>query len=282
MTNNGGKLDSIESVRAYVQKDYWEFGCAKKISSYQNSFINWWWINRWLQCFTSVFEIKNKKILDLGCGYGAMVAGFVTWGADAFGIDLSDYAITKGKSEADFLENRIIQGSIHDLSVYADEEFDIIYSNQVFEHLPEKHVEQLINELCRVSRYGAKLWLAFVTSTEENGTRSENDTDLTHINLHSMEWWRRRFIKVGFVENRNIDKKIRNSKTGYDEYSFYNYYRWDSIVLEKKLLNKLPTKLIKYFMHAINAIAVRILPLAFKERLKSTNLGSKYCDYLRK
>jgi SAM-dependent methyltransferase len=281
MKENLSKFDNLESIREYIQKDYWESGQDNKISGYQNSFINWWWVNRWLQCFTSVFTIKDKKILDLGCGYGAMVAGFVTWGADAYGIDISDYAIDKGKKEADFLENRIIQGSIHDLSMYPDASFDMIYSNQVFEHLPEKYVEQLINEMWRVSKPNAKLWLAFVVSTEENGIRKENDPDLTHINIHNMEWWRCRFAKVGFVENIKLNNRIRKSKTGYDKYSFYDYYEWDSIVLEKKIFNISLAGSVKYCLHAISSRAVHILPVSFKKYLKSTTLGAKIHNYLR-
>ncbi len=229
---------NLESIRDYLQEDYWESGHDKKVSGYQNSHINWWWVNRWMQCFTSVFTVRDKKVLDLGCGYGSMVAGLVTWGADAYGIDLSDYAIEKGKKEADYLENRIFQGSIHDLSRFEDNSFDLIYSNQVFEHLPEDYVEQLIREMMRVCRPGAKLWLAFVISEEENGVRGENDPDMTHINIHSMDWWRRRFFAAGFIEKIQINRAIAKSKTGYDHYSFFDYYKWDSIVLEKPMSTK--------------------------------------------
>lgn len=199
---------NLESIRDYLQEDYWESGHDKKVSGYQNSYINWWWVNRWMQCFTSVFTVRDKKVLDLGCGYGSMVAGLVTWGADAYGIDISDYAIEKGKKEADYLRNRIFQGSIHDLSRFEDNSFDLIYSNQVFEHLPEAYVEQLISEMMRVCRPGAKLWLAFVISEEENGTRGEDDPDMTHINIHSMDWWRRRFFAAGFTEKTRINTAI--------------------------------------------------------------------------
>lgn len=266
MTTKIERYDNIETIREYVQRDYWESGHDKKISGYQDSFINWWWINRWMQCFAEVFAIKDKKVLDLGCAYGSMVAGFLTWGADAYGIDLSDYAIAKGIKEADYLQNRIFQGSIHDLSRFDDNTFDIIYSNQVFEHLPEKYVTNLVNEMMRVARPGAILWLAFVISEEENGVRKANDPDETHINIHSMDWWRKRFSQVGFIEDRKLNNKIMNTYTGYDHYSFYKYYGWDSIVLRK------PCTPYKHLANMLRTISIKIshtLPIRLKNKCSS-------------
>ncbi|UCG57567.1 MAG: class I SAM-dependent methyltransferase [Phycisphaerales bacterium] len=223
----------LAEIRQYVQEDYWEHGKAKGLSGYDGAYINWWWVNRWMQCFAQVFPVRDKVILDLGCGYGSVVAGFQTWGADAYGIDISDYAVEKGKNLADYLAERLYQGSVHDLSRWGDETFDIIYSNQVFEHVPERYVTDVIAEAFRVLKPGGLCWFAFVTSTEENGVRGENDQDQSHINIHNMDWWRRRFFQAGFGERKDLDDALRNATTGYDHFSYFQEYGWDSIALEK-------------------------------------------------
>lgn len=228
------KIDILEKVRNYVQEDYWENGVEKGCSGYQSTLINWWWVNRWMQCFTQVFPVVDQRILDLGCGYGSMVAGFQTWGGDAYGIDISDYAIKSGVQQAPYLEHRIFQGSIHDLSRFETESFDIIYSNQVFEHLPEQYVESMISEMWRVTKPGGQLFLSFVTSVEENGVRGADDNDETHINIHNMDWWRKRFFQKDFYENIERNERIRSTVTGYDHLSYFKEHGWDSIVLGKK------------------------------------------------
>ncbi|MFH1759995.1 MAG: class I SAM-dependent methyltransferase, partial [bacterium] len=129
------KIKTLEEVRKYIDKEYWEAGTK---SGYKDTDVcNWWWVNRWLQCFTQVIGVSDKRVLDLGCAMGGFVAGLLTWGADACGIDISDYAIRKGKEKLSYLNDRIFQGSCHDLSGWPSEFFDVIYSNQVFEHIPE-------------------------------------------------------------------------------------------------------------------------------------------------
>jgi len=224
----------LAEVRKYVQKEYWESGKSKGISGYEAEYHNWWWINRWMQCFNSVFPVRDKIILDLGCGYGSMVAGFQTWGADAYGIDLSDYGIEKGKQLADYLEHRLFQGSIHDLSNWGDNTFDILYSNQVFEHLPEELTAKLCSEIARIMKPDGVAWFAFVVSAEENGVRGPDDPDETHINIHNWDWWNRHFSANNLVENISLRDQLKNVTTGYDHFSYFKEYGWESIVLEKK------------------------------------------------
>lgn len=225
------KDGDLEEIRKYLQKDYWEEGRSKGISGYEAENLDWWWINRWLQCFTQVFPVRDKVMLDLGCGYGSMVAGFVTWGADAYGIDISDYAVQKGRS-IDYLKERLFQGSIHDLSRWGDDTFDFLYSNQVLEHLPEQYCDDLVKEMRRVLRKKGSCWISMVTSAEENGLRGADDSDETHINIHSMDWWRKKFSSAGFSENKKLKAQLENTRTGYDGFNYFEEYGWHNIVLQ--------------------------------------------------
>jgi len=247
-------MKTIEEIREYLDRDYWERGQSLGKSGYENFSVNWWWVNRWLQCFTEVIPIKDRKVLDLGCGVGGMVAGFLTWGGDAYGIDLSDYAIEKGKTQCEFLKGRLFQGSCHDLSMFPDNFFHIIYSNQVFEHVPEQHIPQMRGEIWRVMRWGGIGWFAFQMPVE--GRRGENDPDETHVTMYPRQWWEEKFLGVGFTLDARIDRRMRKTRTGPDNYSYFEYYQWATLVVRKPFL-----KLVWYDPGLIIKKAVRMYRL---------------------
>lgn len=222
----------LDTVRQYVDEAYWERGQTTGKSGYEHFGVNWWWVNRWLQCFTAVIPVKDRRVLDLGCGVGGMVAGFVTWGADAYGIDISAYAIEKSKKECDFLEGRVFEGSCHDLSRFPDSSFDLLYSNQVFEHVPEACIEPMIAEIARVLRPRGLGW--FALQMPETGCRGPEDPDETHQTMFPREWWEARLRRAGFRFDRRVDRRLRGIRTGYDRYSYFDYYGWTTLVVRKQ------------------------------------------------
>lgn len=224
------KVKTLEEVRKYLDKEYWENGTK---SGYKGGpAVDWWWNNRWAQCFNQAIPIYDKKILDLGCGTGGFVASLVTFGADAYGIDLSDYAVEKAKKENSFLKNRIFQGSAHDLSRWPNEYFDILYSNQVFEHVPEELINNLIKETYRVLKKEGVCWFA-IHMPDVRDSAEDKEIDQTHITLYPRSWWIEKFKAIGFKEDQNIDLLLRSTRTGYDHYSFFEDYHWETLVFRK-------------------------------------------------
>jgi ubiquinone/menaquinone biosynthesis C-methylase UbiE len=224
-------IKTVEEVREYTQKEYWEEGT---ISGYQNFHIDWTWNNKLIKCLEQSYDFKGKKILDLGCAYGQVVAAFHKAGYDAKGIDISDYAIEAGKKEYKPLEKRTRQGSIHDLSCYKNKSFDFLYSNQVFEHLPAQYCEALASETFRIAKPKSILWAGLVLDIcAEFQPQGFNpaDKDKTHINLRPKIWWDEIFVKAGWVIDEEFDKKFRASST--EGYSFFKEYGWHSICYKK-------------------------------------------------
>lgn len=86
----------------------------------------------------------SQKILDIGCGRGEFLRGFVKKGLDAYGIDRSP-AAEKICPEASLftadLENEALP--------FEDNFFDVIYSKSVIEHFyyPEKLVQEIFRVL---------------------------------------------------------------------------------------------------------------------------------------
>ena len=86
---------------------------------------------------------KGSKILDLGCGRGEFLRGFIRCGLNGYGVDQS--AIAKSICP----ETEILQSDLENEPLpYNDNTFDIVFSKSVLEHFyfPEK----LVMEVYRV------------------------------------------------------------------------------------------------------------------------------------
>lgn len=197
--NENTDLD-LHDIQKYLDKEYWEDGTKTGKSGYSGIHALMGIADSVGFQFTEVLNLKDKKLLDLGCGAGQAVSAFLENGVDSYGIDLSEYAIEQGKV-AFKLDGRIYVGSIHDLSRWEDNTFDFVYSNQVFEHLPEKYVDDLVKECHRVLMPGGRMWagLVLALSPDPEGVRSPDDPDDTHITIHYREWWNKKFVDAGFV-----------------------------------------------------------------------------------
>lgn len=228
-------IDTIKEVRDYVQEDYWITGQSNGKSGYENFHINWEWNGRLLKHLTQAFDLKNKKVLDLGCAYGQVVASMLKKKINAYGIDLSDFAIAAGHREYPPLKKRTVQGSCHDLNHYKDSSFDFLYSNQVFEHIPQQHCDDLAVETFRVAKPGAVLWCGLVLDLNGDFQPqgfNPSDKDKTHINLRTRNWWDEKFVAAGWKLNYKDDSRFREVKI--NGYSHFEEYKWHSICYKKQ------------------------------------------------
>lgn len=176
--------------------------------------------------FVPIFGLaKGAKLLDLGCGGGYFVRSLLDLGIDAWGIDVSEYAIRQGRELYD-LRDRIFVGSVHDLSRWKDETFDFIYSQQVFEHLPEEFTINLVKECFRVHKPGGHMWAGLVLrSYDIPADQKVSDRDPTHITVKHKDWWNDLFLQAGYrlcpdleirmVEQSDIWKKLRWHQLAY-------------------------------------------------------------------
>jgi SAM-dependent methyltransferase len=222
---------TIEEVREYIQKDYWEAGQSTNTSNYEKFFIDWDWNERLVTCLNEAFNLQGLRVLDLGCAYGQVVAAMHKHGYDAYGIDISDYAIEQGRKEYEPLKYRIFQGSCHELEPFSKKSFDFIYSNQVFEHIPGDLCTPLAKEIFRVAKPNAILWAGLVLDlAEEHQPQGYNpeDPDKTHINLRPESWWDNIFLNNGWKKDIHSDNKLRAVRLE-DDYSFFKDYGWHSI-----------------------------------------------------
>ncbi|MFX0080988.1 MAG: class I SAM-dependent methyltransferase [Candidatus Hodarchaeota archaeon] len=110
-------------------------------------------------------NVKNKKILDVGCGIGSLSFYLAKKGADVIGIDLSKNLIELCKKEAQkeklTIEFKEMNAQIPD---FEDESFDIIVGSRIVHHLP--NIELFFKECKRLLK--RKGYIAFIEPLKKN------------------------------------------------------------------------------------------------------------------
>ena len=83
---------------------------------------------------------KGSKLLDLGCGRGEFMRGFIKCGLNGYGVDQSSIAKSVCP-EAEILQSDLANEPLP----YDDSSFDVVFSKSVLEHFyyPEKLVQEV-------------------------------------------------------------------------------------------------------------------------------------------
>jgi methionine biosynthesis protein MetW len=126
----------------------------------------------------------GRRVLDLGCRYGALTAFYVD-GNDVVGVDIDREAL---EAAGERLGIETHWADLDEPLAFEDESFDVVVIGEVLEHIREP--QRLLDEARRVLRAGGTL----VGSTP-NGFRLKNrlrflagrhpEPDPTHLHLFS-------------------------------------------------------------------------------------------------
>lgn len=128
-----------------------------------------------------------RSVLDFGCGNGHAARLMRSSGFEWYGVEFSRTAYDNYLNEPFFHHG--------DTTQFSDRQFDLIYSTEVFEHIPEEDVDAVVADLCRV----AAKYLFLTISL-----RPSSDNNRYHCTLQSRAWWEARFTRCGF----NVDSAV--------------------------------------------------------------------------
>jgi len=131
---------------------------------------------------------EKTKWLDIGCGQGFLVLEALRNDIDAYGIDISKYAL-----ENSLIIDRVRYGSITNIP-FEDEMFDVISAFDVVEHVNQRDAAKAFSEMHRVLRCNGLLIL-----TTPNPCAMGNWVyDLTHVNVRPANYWKMMLARHGF------------------------------------------------------------------------------------
>lgn len=147
---------------------------------------------RWLVFFDLiaekiVSEIGPQSVLDAGCAKGFLVECLREHGVEAFGIDISDYAIQQARED---IKPYCLVSSITEPLL---KHYDLILCIEVLEHLPQSDTDQAILNLCQASD-------DILFSSTPLDYR-----EVTHFNVQPPEYWAEKFARQGFVRDVDFD-----------------------------------------------------------------------------
>jgi ubiquinone/menaquinone biosynthesis C-methylase UbiE len=123
-----------------------------------------------LLCTNNFLPMANHKILDIGCGSGSLLAGFMNWGAltsNLYGVDLLPERIDAARQQ--FPDLCFQQGNAEQLN-FATSMFDFVMFSTVFSSILNTQMAQNIaNEANRILKpSGAIIWYDFRYNNPRN------------------------------------------------------------------------------------------------------------------
>jgi SAM-dependent methyltransferase len=147
---------------------------------------------QWLGFFGGIADriaadMAPRRVLDAGCALGFLVETLRDRGVEAYGIDLSTYAIEQVHPP---VQPFCRVGSItEDLGG----DYDLIVSIEVAEHMPTRAAEEAIANIC-------------AHTTDVLFSSSPVDyREPTHVNVHPPEYWAEQFARHGFYRDVDYD-----------------------------------------------------------------------------
>lgn len=174
-------MESVQSNSVY-DKDYYKSHCGEEYERDKG----------WEKIFGNyadriVKEINPMKTLDIGCAKGFLVEALRDRGVEAYGIDISEYAISQVRDD---IRPYCRVGSATETQT---EKYDLVTCIEVLEHLDKEDIVKAIDVMCSITD-------DIIFSSTPFDYEEE-----THISVHPVEYWVERFYYNGFYHDLDYD-----------------------------------------------------------------------------
>lgn len=167
-------------------EDYYERGVEKRVSGYTNySYMP----TRSYEEASTFNNIANGKVLDYGCAKGYLVHALRQLGTDAWGYDISEYAVENAHPPVKDYINSPIQ----------PDTFNFVICKDVMEHIPEEQIPTALADM--KSKMARGSLVLFVIPLGDNNTFRirEYELDVTHVTKKDEDWWVNTFRDNGLT-----------------------------------------------------------------------------------
>jgi glycosyltransferase involved in cell wall biosynthesis/SAM-dependent methyltransferase len=152
---------------------------------------------RWLNFFNHIADelvrsLKPRTVLDVGCAIGFLVEAFWRRGVQAYGIDLSEYAIRQVPE--DLKGFCAVKSVLEPLPESFPLTYDLITCIEVLEHLSHDEGQVAVKNIASKTRC-----ILF------SSTPHEDRAEPTHVNVRPIIYWLQSFAEVGFYPDLRFD-----------------------------------------------------------------------------
>ena len=174
-----------DNVNKIFDKQFFDVG-KKELGVYES----YQWEDLYSQFGFLATWVKNhfnpKRVLDVGCAKGFLVKAFKDLGIEAWGVDVSDYAIS---SAPDDVRSTLYKVDLNkDILPFKDEYFDFVTFLGTIEYLNDH--EHCLHEINRVLTMQGGLYLTTIYKKDPR--------DKVRVNIHDKGYWVEEFQSSGF------------------------------------------------------------------------------------
>jgi len=178
------------SIQTLFDEEYYERG----IPSGRSCYVNY----RWIPELTIPMAVRiiehagikqGQRILDFGCAKGYLVKALRLLGYDAYGVDISEYALASAPEDV----REYLYGDVPQDLLQLCGTFDWIIAKDVLEHIPYEALGNILSELCVV---GQNMWAAIPLGFSGTYRVPAYELDQTHVIREPLEWWIRMMEKL--------------------------------------------------------------------------------------
>jgi len=163
-------------------KEYYEDGIKNKVSGYEN--YHWMPTRSYPEAIEIIDRFNFNSCIDYGCAKGFLVHALRQLQKEAYGEDISEYAIENAFEKVkEFISkpsNRCV---------------DLIICKDVMEHIPEYLIVETLKQI--KNRCNEALLIIPLGDNECFRIR-EYEIDITHITKKDEDWWLNNIDKAGF------------------------------------------------------------------------------------
>ena len=134
-----------------------------------------------------VRDVRPGSALDAGCAMGFLVEALRDRGVEAYGFDISDFALSQARED---IRPFLWQASA---ATPLERDYDVIISTEVLEHLSPMEAEAAVENICNH------------TSDVIFSSSPDDFREATHLNVRGPEYWAELFAQHGFYRDVDYD-----------------------------------------------------------------------------
>ena len=146
--------------------------------------------------------------VDYGCAKGFLVHALRIIGCDAYGEDISEYAVTNCHPEVEEY-----------ISLPNEKKYDLLICKDVLEHIEVKDIPGVLENFKDKSH---QFFFTIPLGDKDRFRIREYEVDITHVTKKDEEWWINMFESQGFKLNKFSYQFGSIKKKWIDQYPYGN------------------------------------------------------------
>jgi len=172
----------------YYDEEYFTKGTKSAYGSKFGSYSKSIWLPfEQTRVSEDFMKLKVKNALVLGCARGYLVQALREVGINAYGIDISKWAIENTDIDEEY-KKYLILGDICNLSRWSNREFELIVADDILEHIDINSLKLVIKETCRICSKYIYVRVPII----------DNGIDKSHVSIYPAKWWTEQFSRNKF------------------------------------------------------------------------------------